>query len=79
MNARERRIIHTSLKDYPEVTTYSVGEGTGRRVVVDLKKEKAVIVVEEIKDLLVSDTSSSGHPSRGGSDWHCANERSGSG
>jgi len=41
MNARERRIIHTSLKDYPEVTTYSVGEGTGRRVVVDLKKEKS--------------------------------------
>ena len=51
MNARERRIIHTSLKDYPEVTTYSVGEGTGRRVVVDLKKEKSSNRVEEIKDL----------------------------
>jgi len=40
MNARERRIIHTSLKDHPQVTTYSVGEGRGRRVVVDLKKEE---------------------------------------
>ncbi len=39
MSARERKIIHTSLKDYPEVTTYSIGEGAGRRVVIDLKRE----------------------------------------
>ena len=41
MNARERRIIHTSLKDYPEVTTYSIGKEPGRRVVIDLKKERS--------------------------------------
>ncbi|MGQ9622536.1 MAG: RNA-binding cell elongation regulator Jag/EloR [Candidatus Caldatribacteriaceae bacterium] len=39
MNARERRIIHTALKDYPEVTTYSIGEEPHRRVVIDLKAE----------------------------------------
>jgi spoIIIJ-associated protein len=37
MSARERRIIHTALKNYPEVTTYSIGEEPHRRVVIDLK------------------------------------------
>ena len=40
MNARERRIIHTTLKDHPRVITYSIGEEPERRVVVDLKNEK---------------------------------------
>ncbi|QPM67790.1 RNA-binding cell elongation regulator Jag/EloR [Atribacter laminatus] len=40
MNARERRIIHTTLKDHPRIITYSIGEEPERRVVVDLKNEK---------------------------------------
>ena len=40
MNARERRIIHTTLKDHPRVITYSIGEEPERRVVVDLKMKK---------------------------------------
>lgn len=40
MNARERRIIHTTLKDHPKIITYSIGEEPERRVVVDLKNEK---------------------------------------
>ncbi len=39
MSARERRIIHTALKDHPEVTTYSIGEEPHRRVVIDLKTQ----------------------------------------
>ncbi|MCX7667583.1 MAG: protein jag, partial [Atribacterota bacterium] len=37
MNARERRIIHTTLKEHPQVVTYSVGFEPTRRVVVELK------------------------------------------
>lgn len=39
MNAYERRIIHASLQDHPEVTTYSVGQGVRRKVVIALKKD----------------------------------------
>jgi len=38
MNAYERRIIHASLQDHEEVTTYSVGQGVNRKVVIALKK-----------------------------------------
>ena len=34
MPPRERRIIHIALKDYPQVTTESTGEGEGRRVTI---------------------------------------------
>ncbi|MFC6591976.1 protein jag [Deinococcus lacus] len=34
MNPAERRVIHMALKDHPDVLTESVGEGTGRRLVV---------------------------------------------
>ncbi|MEN3188695.1 MAG: RNA-binding cell elongation regulator Jag/EloR, partial [Atribacterota bacterium] len=37
MNARERRIIHTTLKEYPQVVTYSVGFEPARRVVVEFR------------------------------------------
>ncbi len=33
-NAYERRVVHVALQDEPGVTTYSVGEGPGRRVTV---------------------------------------------
>ncbi len=33
-NAYERRVVHVALQDEPGVTTYSVGEGAGRRVTV---------------------------------------------
>ncbi len=38
MNAYERRIIHATLQDDPYVTTYSVGQGVNRKVVIALKK-----------------------------------------
>jgi spoIIIJ-associated protein len=34
MNAYERRVVHVALQAEPGVTTYSVGEGSGRRVTV---------------------------------------------
>ena len=41
MSAYDRRIIHVCVKDNPEVTTYSLGEGNFRRVVI-APKDKAV-------------------------------------
>ncbi|HSD27827.1 MAG TPA: R3H domain-containing nucleic acid-binding protein [Vicinamibacteria bacterium] len=34
LNAYERRVIHVALQDEPGVTTFSVGEGSSRRVTV---------------------------------------------
>jgi len=34
LNSYERRIVHMALQDAPGVETFSVGEGTGRRVVI---------------------------------------------
>lgn len=39
MNARDRRIIHVTLQDDPEVITYSVGEEPERRVVIAPKEK----------------------------------------
>jgi len=38
MNAYERRIIHSALQDHETVTTYSIGQGVNRKVVIALKK-----------------------------------------
>ncbi len=38
MNAYERRIIHAALQDDKYVTTYSIGQGVNRKVVIALKK-----------------------------------------
>ncbi len=38
MNAYERRIIHSALQNHDKVTTYSVGQGANRKVVIALKK-----------------------------------------
>ena len=38
MSAYERRIIHITLADHPDVTTESTGEGEARRVVILLKE-----------------------------------------
>ncbi|MBQ9804672.1 MAG: KH domain-containing protein [Lentisphaeria bacterium] len=38
MNAHDRRIIHITLKDDPEVTTESIGDGAMKKVVISLKK-----------------------------------------
>ncbi|KKQ37991.1 MAG: Single-stranded nucleic acid binding R3H [Candidatus Roizmanbacteria bacterium GW2011_GWA2_37_7] len=36
----ERRVMHEHVgKQYPELTSYSIGEGRDRRLVLDLKKE----------------------------------------
>ena len=40
MNAHDRRIIHVTLKDDPEVTTESIGEGAMKKVVVSLAKSE---------------------------------------
>ena len=37
MLAYERRIIHITLADHPDVSTQSIGEGEARRVVIQLK------------------------------------------
>jgi spoIIIJ-associated protein len=37
MTARERRILHLALRDHPELTTESHGEGPRRCVVVSRK------------------------------------------
>jgi spoIIIJ-associated protein len=34
LNAYERRVVHVALQGEPGVTTYSVGEGSARRVTV---------------------------------------------
>ena len=39
MNAYERRIIHAALQDDEYVTTYSVGQGMNRKVVIALKNK----------------------------------------
>jgi spoIIIJ-associated protein len=38
MPADERRIVHLALADNPDVTTQSIGEGEGRKVVILLKQ-----------------------------------------
>jgi len=38
MNSFERRIIHVCLKDDPDITTESIGEGEERRVVIKLRR-----------------------------------------
>jgi len=34
MSAYERRIIHLTLAEHPDVTTQSIGEGEARKVVI---------------------------------------------
>jgi len=34
MNSYERRIIHTTLAEYPDIKTESVGEGEGRKIII---------------------------------------------
>ena len=38
MSAQARRIIHLTLKNYPDIWTHSVGKEPRRRVIVDIKK-----------------------------------------
>jgi spoIIIJ-associated protein len=38
LNSAERRIVHLTLADHPEVTTESQGEGPSRRVIVKIKE-----------------------------------------
>jgi len=40
MNAHDRRIIHVTLKDDPELTTESIGERVVKKVVISLRKEE---------------------------------------
>ncbi|MEI7653320.1 MAG: R3H domain-containing nucleic acid-binding protein [bacterium] len=43
LNSYERRIIHEYITNtYPELTTYSVGEGRARELVIDLKTNSNV-------------------------------------
>jgi len=38
MSAAERRIIHLTLADHPDVTTHSIGDGESRKVVILLRQ-----------------------------------------
>ncbi|MBP8613173.1 MAG: KH domain-containing protein [Candidatus Atribacteria bacterium] len=38
MSSQARRIIHLTLKNYPDIWTHSVGKEPRRRVIVDIKK-----------------------------------------
>lgn len=38
MSASARRIIHMTLKNYPDIWTHSIGKEPRRRVIVDIKK-----------------------------------------
>ncbi|MFH0942161.1 MAG: RNA-binding cell elongation regulator Jag/EloR [Chloroflexota bacterium] len=40
MTPYERRIIHVELAEDPDVTTHSIGEGDGRRVVIEPKQSR---------------------------------------
>ena len=40
MSPFARRIIHLTIKEQPQVTSYSIGEGEQRRVVIDLIKSE---------------------------------------
>ncbi len=45
LSSYERKIIHEYITaNFPDLTTYSVGEGRDRRLVVDQKKEEAKVV-----------------------------------
>ena len=46
MNAHDRRIIHITLENDPELMTASEGEGAMKKVVVSLRKDNAVPVQE---------------------------------
>lgn len=37
LNAYQRRLVHITLKSHPDVMTFSVGEGSGRRLIVKPK------------------------------------------
>lgn len=39
MNAYERHVIHATLQDMPQITTYSVGTEPNRRVVIEFVRE----------------------------------------
>jgi len=39
LNARDRRIVHMTLKDDPEIVTASEGEGAFKKVVISIRKE----------------------------------------
>ncbi len=43
LNSYERRIVHEYItKNHPDLTTYSVGEGRGRELVIDLQSASPV-------------------------------------
>ncbi len=42
LSSYERKIVHEYItKNYPELTTYSIGEGRDRRLVVDIKNNQS--------------------------------------
>ena len=42
MNPYERRIIHSELQDYPDVSTHSVGSDTSRKIIITYEGEDRI-------------------------------------
>ena len=55
MSPAERRIVHTTLQDYPELNTESFGRGPARRVTISLINDSSSDPDEEEYDEILDD------------------------
>ena len=55
MNAYERHVIHATLQDYPDVTTYSTGTEPNRRVVVAYSRYRSTAAAADTQEAAAAD------------------------